>query len=390
MNAPLLLSGQSDYAAQMTDTPITANVSPGFEPVADVFEESFVAGEELGAAFAAFIDGERVVDLRGGWADRRRSRIWDAETIVPVYSTTKPIAALIVARLIDQGALDYDRPLADYWPEFGARGKDQITVAEVLSHQAGLPGFAEPIDPELWLNPPALSAALAELEPLWPRGDGSGYHPLSWGYLIGELVQRVAGRSLGTILREDICGPLEIDFHIGTPVSEHARCAEIKRPSAMPELGEIDALTRIAFLTKWAAPDRGGAAWREAEIPSANGHGHALSVAKLYGAYANRGRIGSQTLFSEESWQQLTKERCRGQDKILPFEISFAAGVMRNDQLVYGPNPNTLGHSGWGGSLGLGDPDRGLSAAYVMNRQSNILQGDPRAVRLVQALYGCL
>ena len=374
----------------MTDMPFTVNVAPGFEPVVDVFKASFEAGEELGASFAAYVEDNLVVEIFGGWKDRKKSIPWQADTLVPIYSTTKPIAALIAAMLVDHGKLNYERPVAEYWPEFAANGKDAITVAEALSHQGGLPGFTEPIDPALWLDPPVLSAELAKRAPMWTPGDGSGYHPLTWGYLIGELVRRVSGRSLGTILREDICEPLGIDFHIGTPASEHARAADIKRPTALPELGKINAPTRVAFLEKWSAPDRGGAIWRETEIPSANGHGTAASTAKLYGAYANKGRIGDHRLFSEETWYQLTDERCRGQDRVLPFEITFAAGVMRNDQFVYGPNPNTLGHSGWGGSLGFGDPDAGVSGAYVMNRQSNILQGDPRAVRLVSGLYECL
>ena len=374
----------------MTDTPITVSTSPEFEPVADVFRDNFVSGDELGAGFAVYQDDELIIDIKGGWADRKRTRLWDEQTIVPVYSTTKPIAALVAAMLVDQELLNYETPVAHYWPEFGAAGKEAITVGEALSHQGGLPGFISPIDPALWLDPHKLSEELAKVSPMWAPGDGSGYHPLTWGYLIGELVRRVAGRSLGTILREDICEPLGIDFQIGTPPSSHDRIAEIKRPTALPELGEHNEATRAAFLTKWAAPDRGGAIWREIEIPSANGHGTAASTARLYGAYANKGKIGGQPLFSDETWYQLTNERCRGNDRVLPFEITFAAGVMRNDQYVYGPNPNTLGHSGWGGSLGFGDADTGLSGAYVMNRQSNILQGDPRARHLIDAVYECL
>ena len=374
----------------MSTHTITENAGSGYETVIDVFRATFEAGEELGAAFAVYRGDELVVDIHGGWADRKQTRPWGNQTIVPVYSTTKPIAALVAAMLVDQGMLDYEKPVAHYWPEFSENGKEAITVAEALSHQGGLSGFADPIDPGLWLDPPALSAELAKVAPLWTPGDGSGYHPLTWGYLIGELVRRAAGRSLGTILREDVCGPLSIDFQIGTPASDHHRVAEIKRPTALPELGEMNDATRAAFMTKWAAPDRGGAIWREIEIPSANGHGTAVSTARLYSAYANKGVIGEQRLFSEETWYKLTDERCRGQDRVLPFEITFAAGVMRNDQLIYGPNPNTLGHSGWGGSLGFADPDAGISGAYTMNRQSNILQGDPRARRLIKALYECL
>lgn len=374
----------------MSDYTITGFTAPGFEPVRDAFEQNFSEDLELGAGFSALIDGEIVVNLQGGWADKAQTKAWDAETLVPVFSTTKAIAALVIGMLVDRGLIDYDHPFAEYWPDFAAHGKGDVTVAEALSHQAGLAGFLEPIDPALWLDPPALAAKLADTAPMWPLGTGSGYHPLSWGYLAGELVQRAAGKSLGTILREEVCAPLDIDFWIGTPASEHDRAAELKRPNALADLGEITEIKRAAFLQKWSAPNRGGAIWRETEIPSANGHGTALSVAQLYGAYALKGRIFGKTLFSEKTWTELTKSRVHGPNKVLPFTLSFGAGMMRNSVRAFGPNPETLGHSGWGGSAGLGDPDRHLSAAYVMNKQSNILLGDPRSQRLFEALYGCL
>lgn len=372
----------------MTDFPISGRVAPGFEPVLTEFKENFEAGDELGAGFAVWLGDELIVNLYGGFTDRKRDSLWAADTLVPVYSTTKPISALVVALALDgtNGNATYNTPVSAVWPEFGAHGKSAVTIAEMLSHQAGLPGFVDPIDPELWLDPPALAARLAHEPPMWTPGEGSGYHPLSWGYLAGELVQRIAGQSLGTILRDRVTGPNDIDFWIGLPASEHDRVAELKRPNAMPMLGDLNEFNRTAFLTKWAAAKRGGAIWKEIEIPSANGHGTAVATAKLYGAYAGTLDIGLST----ETLTGLTKLRTSGQDRVLPYEIDFAAGVMRNAQGVYGPNPGSFGHSGWGGSLAFGDPDRGLSAAYVMNQQSNILQGDPRARRLVQALYGCL
>jgi len=180
----------------MTDYPISGHVAAGFEPVRDAFEERFNAGEELGAGFAAWLGDEPVVDLVGGFADRQKSKPWSGETLVPVYSTTKPISSFIMAMVIDRtgGDVTYDTPVSAIWPEFAAAGKDKVTIAEALSHQAGLPGFVEPIDPELWLDPLALAARLAEEPPMWSPGDGSGYHPLTWGYLAGELVLRIAGQ----------------------------------------------------------------------------------------------------------------------------------------------------------------------------------------------------
>lgn len=374
----------------MSDYPISGFVAPGFEPVREVFEANFVEDTELGAGFSAFLDGDLIVNLQGGWADRKKEKIWDEETIVPVYSTTKPIAALVLASVIEALPAGYETAVADVWPQFGQNGKGGVTIAEMVSHQAGVPGFVDPIDPGLWLDPPACAEALAGLAPIWTPGTAHGYHPLSWGYLIGEVVRLIEGRSLGTLLREDIAGPAGVDFQIGTPEPDHNRVAEIMRPRALPELGEINEATKAAFLTKWSAPDRGGALWREIEIPSANGIGTAKAVAELYGIYAHGGTLAGRRVISDSAFEALTESRVKGQDLVLPYITEFAAGVMRNNLGLYGPNPDTLCHSGWGGSLALGDPDRLLSAAYVMNRQSNRLQADPRATRLIQALYGCL
>lgn len=374
----------------MTATPISGFTAPGFEFVRDVFEANFTEDKELGAGFSAYLDGDLIVDLHGGYADRKKQTAWSERTVVPIFSTTKPIAALVLARVIDALPAGFETPVADVWPEFAANGKDAVTIAEMVSHQAGLPGFAEPVDPTLWLDPEACAAALAALPPLWSPGTAHGYHPLSWGYLIGEVVRRIDGRSLGTILREEIAGPAEIDFQIGTPEADHSRIAEIMRPRALPDLGELNEATKIAFLKKWSAPDRGGAIWREIEIPSANGIGAAKAVAQLYGIYAHGGLLNGTRIISEAAFDALTQSRVKGQDLVLPYITEFAAGVMRNNLGLYGPNPDTLCHSGWGGSLAFGDPDRQLCAAYVMNRQSNSLQADPRATQLVQAIYGCL
>ena len=221
----------------MTEFPISGHVSEGFEPVRDEFEANFSDDKELGAGFSAILNGELIIDLRGGWVDRKKTRVWDENTIVPVYSTTKPIAALILAKIIDQLPAGYETRVADIWPEFEVNGKETITLGEMVSHQAGLTGFVEPVDPALWLDPAACVVAIAELEPIWEPGSEHGYHPLTWGYLIGEVVRRIDGRSLGTILREEIAGPAGIDFQIGTPEEHLDRVADIMRPRAVPDLG---------------------------------------------------------------------------------------------------------------------------------------------------------
>ncbi|MBI1399785.1 serine hydrolase domain-containing protein [Hyphomonas sp.] len=376
--------------ADIAPFPLSGFVAPGFEPVEEAFAENFAHGDEQGAGFAVILDGEVVVDLNGGWADRAGTRPWDARTLVPVYSTSKGISALVLAMATEALPAGYETPVAEVWPEFAAAGKGAVTIGEVASHQAGLPGFAEEIDPALWLDPPACAGALAELAPMWPPGSAHGYHPLTWGYLVGEIVARITGRTLGTILREDICAPLGIDFQIGLPEADHARVAEILRPKALADLGEITPARRAAFVSKWSAPDRGGAIWREIEIPSANGHGTASAAATLYNAYAHVGLIGGKRLMRPATFETLITPRVDGPDLVLPLTTRFGAGIMHNSYKSFGPFEDGLGHCGWGGSLAIASPSRGLTCAYVMNRQSNILVGDPRAVRLVETVAGCL
>lgn len=361
-------------------------VAKGFERVRDAFVENFADGGENGAAFAVCIANEPVVNIWAGFADRAQTRPWTRDTLAPVHSTTKPIAALIVAMLVDQGKLNYDQSVSAVWPEFSAEGKDQVTLAQALSHQAGVPGFPERIDTTLWLDPPALSAALARLKPLWTPGTACGYHAATYGYIAGEMVRRVSDRSLGAMLRDDICAPMEIDFWIGLPDAEHDRVAEQQLPKTLPDLGPVNDAKRAAFLVPWAGP-RPDAAWRRAEIPSANGHGTALAVAQLFSAYANAGKIGDLRLLDPGVFSELTAQRINADDLVMPFRMSWAAGVMINNNKIYGPNNRTLAHAGRGGSFGLGDPARGLSAGYVMNRLAPALQTDERGQRLIRALY---
>lgn len=368
----------------------SGHVAKGFEPVREAFERNFEDDLELGAGFAAFVGEEKIVDLFGGYMDRARTQPWTDQTICPIYSTTKPTAALVIATLVDRGMIDYDAPLAGYWPEFAANGKGGFTVAEVLSHQGGLPGFPDPVDPNIWLDPRATADALAEMAPMWKPGEGSGYHPLTWGYIAGELVGRVDGRSLGTVLKEDICAPLGVDYRIGTPDSEHPRCAQMMKPKEITKFGERNDALKAAFLSPWSAPNRSATEWRRVEIPSANGHGTAAAVAEIYSAFARKGMIDGKRIISEQTWNELSKERVSGPDRILPGRVAFGAGVMRNLPLIYGPNPETLCHSGWGGSGAFGDPATGLAAAYVMNRQGSHLLEDARRSRIIDALYACL
>ncbi|MDP9102996.1 MAG: beta-lactamase family protein [Pseudomonadota bacterium] len=367
-------------------------LSPAFEPLKRQFNAHFEDGKELGARFTVVKDGEVVFDAWNGFADRARTSPFSDRTLTPVFSTTKAVAAIMVARLVDAGRLAYDQPVAEVWPEFAQGGKAAVTVEQALSHQAGLPGFLEKMDPADWFDWDLICAKLAAMKPMWKVGAHSGYHAVTYGYLAGEIFRRVDGRTMGRALAEDIAGPLGLDLFIGLPDPEFPRVAELEKPHSTPNFGRITDATRAAFLTPWAAPGgRGGDVWRRAEIPSANGHTTANSMARLMGALATDGTLDGRTILSPEGIKGLTRQRIRGEDLVLPFDLSWGAGVMRNSAFApYGPNPDSFGHSGWGGSCAFADPGHGVAMAYVMNKQSAQLIGDDRAVALIKAAYACL
>lgn len=371
---------------------ISGIAAPRFAAVKDTFAASFAAGEELGARFTLVEAGEVVLDLWAGHADRRRTKPFDDRTLTPVFSTTKALAALLMARLVDQAKLDYRQTVASVWPEFAANGKASIAIEQMLSHQAGLPGFPEPMDPAEWFDWDHICAKLAGMAPLWPPGTASGYHPITFGYLAGEVFRRVEGRTMGTALRQDLAEPFGLDLWIGLPDSEFDRVAELQRPSALPNFGDHNAATTAAFLTPWSSPaGRGQAEWRRMEIPSANGHCTAHALARLMGALANDGWLDGEAILSPALIAEASRERIRGQDLVLPFEMSWAAGFMRNEAVhPWGPGNLTFGHSGWGGSCAFADPERRLGGAYVMNKQSTDLLGDQRPRRLIEAAYASL
>lgn len=373
-------------------TEIHGDCHDRFTSLHAVFAEAFAAEEELGARFTFVVDGEVVADLWGGHADRAGTRAFDEHTLTPVFSTTKAIAAILIARLVDQGRLAYDQPVAEVWPEFAQGGKGAITVAQVMSHQAGLPGFLEPMDAALWFDWAAICDRLAAMAPMWPPGTASGYHAITFGYLAGEIFRRVDGRTMGQAVRDDLARPFGLDLWIGLPEAEDGRVAELDRPKELPDFGEINEARRAAFLLRWSAPPgRGGPGWRRAEIPSANGHATARDLARLMGALAGDGRLDGRYLLSREVIAEASRERISGLDLVLPYRMSWGAGFMRNAGLaIYGPAQDSFGHSGWGGSCVFADPDRAVAGAYVMNRQSSLLLGDPRARRLIDGAYACL
>jgi CubicO group peptidase (beta-lactamase class C family) len=377
----------------MTDRPIINGHCPDrFSAVREVFSSHFSAGEEIGARFALADRGQIMIDLYAGHADRARTRPFDQQTLTPVFSTTKLMAALMIARLVDQGHLAYDQRVSSIWPAFAAEGKGAITIAQILSHQAGLCGIAEEFDPALWFDWDAICGKLAAMAPLWEPGTASGYHPITVGYLVGEIFRRVDGRTLGSALREDIAEPHDLDLWIGLPEREHGRCAEMQRPMGLANLGEMTQPRRLAFGTRWSAPSgRETAQWRQCEIPSGNGHATAPALARIMALLADDGQLDGQALLSPGTAAEVMQERISGPDLVLPRRVSWAAGPMRNSvDPAFGPSASIVGHYGWGGSCAFADPATGLSGAYVMTRQSTHLVADPRATALIQAVYGCL
>jgi CubicO group peptidase (beta-lactamase class C family) len=367
-------------------------VSDRLRPLADRFIANLSSGRELGARFTLVERGEVIFDLWGGFADRARTRPFDADTLAPLFSTTKAVAALLIARLVDQGRLSYDQRVAEVWPEFAAAGKGAITVGEVMSHQDGLAGLHGPMQPADWYDWALVTARLAAMAPLWPPGTASGYHPITYGFTAGEIFRRVDGRTMGRALREDLAAPFGLDLWIGLPDSEIGRIAEMERPHRFADFGPLTEVKRLAFLKPWSSPGGAGAeAYRRAEIPSANGHGTALALARLMNAMACGGQLDGRRVLERATVQAASAERIAGRDLVLPFDVSWAAGFLRNPpNMFYGPGPDSFGHSGWGGSCVFADPERGLSGAYVMNKQSPELIGDPRAVELISTAYACL
>lgn len=382
----------------MTDVApeISGICPPRFAGVKDAFARNFTDApeglNEQAARFSVVIAGETVVDLWAGHADTARTRPFSENTLVPVFSTGKAVMALLMASAVQRGKLAYEEKVAHLWPAYGANGKADVTVAQMLSHQDGLPGFSDPVDPAIWFDRKAVLERLAAQAPMWTPGLASGYHPITVGYLANEVHRLADGRTLGRALRQDFANPFELDLWIGLPESEHGRVAQLRKPSRAPDLGPIDAIKTAAFLDKGSAPGgRGSAEWRSIEIPSANLHGTALALARIMGVFANGGLLDGLTVLSPAVLAEATRERIAGPDKVLPFDIHWAAGLMRNEGLnIFGPNPGALGHCGWGGSCVMADPAEKLSAAYAMTRQSPHLIGDPRAGRLIDALYSAL
>lgn len=371
--------------------PISGSALPPFDGVRDAFVKNLENGDDLGAAFAVFINGEKAVDLIGGYADRARQEPWTEETLACLYSSGKAAVAMLIARAVTDGLLDYDAPVAELWPEFAQAGKGAITVAQALSHQGGLCGFAEEMPPEEWLDGEAIAARLAAMAPLWPPGSASGYHPQTFGFIANEIHRRATGRTIGAALRQDFCEPFDLNLFCGMREDEIARAAYMPKPPRAPDLGPITRLKEYAFLMPWSAPARvAREAWMAAELPASNTHADARSLAEIVQPLANGGLFRGERILSSDAVEQALAERISGDDLVLPFHLSWAAGLMRNVNGHFGPSPGAYGHAGFGGSAVVIDPAHGLTAAYVMNKMSPYLVGDPRSLALIKAVYDAL
>jgi CubicO group peptidase (beta-lactamase class C family) len=373
-------------------TAVEGTCAPRFAAVRDAFVANFEAGREVGASFAATLDGEPIVDLWGGHADAARSRPWGRDTIVNVFSTTKAMTTLVAHMCVDRGLLDLDAPVARYWPEFAAAGKGAIPVRQVMSHTAGLAGLTPHLPTEALFDWTRMTDALAAEAPWWPPGSRSGYHAMTFGYLVGELVRRVTGVTLGTFFRDEVARRLGADFHIGLPASEDGRVAEMVAPprgEAALTL-DTDSLAGRVLSNPPLRPDAANRAeWRRAEIPAANGHGNARSVARVLAALALGGTLAGTRLLREETLRRAIEEQCHGKDLVLGRTFRWGVGFMlTSPEMPFGPNPHIFGHGGWGGSLGFADLDARVSWAYVMNRMSPGTTGDARAAGMIAALYG--
>jgi CubicO group peptidase (beta-lactamase class C family) len=379
-----------------------------FKGVADVLAANLESGEDVGASVAVFQDGELVVDMWGGWVDQAHTRPWERDTITNVWSNTKTVSALAALVLVDRGLLDLDTPVATYWPEFAANGKESIEVRHILSHTSGVAGWDLPVTMDDVYDPVVSTQKLAAQAPWWEPGTAGGYHALSIGHLVHELVHRTTGLSLGQFVAQEIAGPLGADFHIGLPQSEDHRISPLILPPPGPafdgELMEIDEesvgykLTVAGLATDPATT--WDVRWRRSEFCGAgNGHGNARSLARVQSVVGNGGEIDGVRLLSEETCARIFQEHAKGTDLYLGLPIRWGVGYALSypEAFPYLPDGRVCFWAGWGGSMVINDLDRKLTFAYVMNRmEPGILGtytgivGGVRAEALIRATYAAL
>ncbi|MER5185218.1 serine hydrolase domain-containing protein [Streptomyces sp. NPDC002896] len=379
---------------------LQGTAADGFEAVRDAFAANFTQLGERGAAVVVYQDGHPVVDLWGGTADADTpeggGRPWTEDTGQILRSATKGVAATVLLLLADRGRIDLDAPVRDYWPEFGAAGKEHITVRQLLSHQAGVAALNTPLTAAQAGDGITGPAAVAAQRPLWEPGTAHGYHAQTFSWLVGELVRRVDGRSLGTVLAEDVTDLLGLDLWIGLPEDQQdrvGRIAAVEPPAPRDgtlrmrprrEVAEAytdpNSITRRAFGTVSPSPDENDPAWRAAELPGSNGIATARGLAGLYAALGE-GRILTPRMLTEARTEQAA-----GRDQVLLARTRFGLGFMLHSPASPMSSRAAFGHPGRGGSLAFADPELGIAFAYVTNGMQPTVTSDPRAQSLVRAV----
>lgn len=368
---------------------IEGTVAHKFEPVRKVFERLW-QDVEVGASLCVIRQGETIVDLWGGHQDRDSRTPWQADTLVNVYSTTKGMVALALACLVEDGQLDYQRPVIDYWPEFGAEQKFEVTIAQLISHQSGLYRFNPAVAVDDLYDFQKMAFNLASQAPAWTPGAQFAYHSISWGYLAGKIISVITGLTPGQYIAERIAGPLNADFYLGLTDALQARCATLIGPNharkKMPQRQAPQLKQRLKTADPIITPfrDACSVAWRRAEIPASNGHASAAGLAACFNA-----ALDGQ-LFSEMTLRQATAEVTNGEiDQVLGYPVRRAMGfILSCDDVWLGPSERAFGHTGTGGSIAFADPDEGISFAYVMNQLHS--NGGSRSRLLIESLYQCL
>jgi CubicO group peptidase (beta-lactamase class C family) len=375
---------------------VRGDVEEGFGAVADAFARNFTDHSDVGAACCVYRDGAPVVDIWGGLADRDTRREWARDTIVITFSSTKGATAVCANRLIQEGRLDPEAPVAQYWPEFAANGKAEITVGMVLSHRAGLAAVDGDFTVDDIVAWDPIVEALAGQAPMWEPDSAHGYHSRTYGWLVGEIIRRITGLSPGAYFAKEVAEPLGLDFYIGLPEELEPRVATLYPAIQDPETEELvervlsDPSTMLGRVMGGPAGLRYDDRWntrplRAAEMPSSNGHGDARSLARMYAACM--GEVDGVRLLTDETVARATEVRSHGKDLVIGQPLSIGLGFMLAATFPPGVGPRSFGHAGAGGSLAFCDPDRGLAFAYVMNQmQLTMSELDPRAQGIVAAL----
>lgn len=390
--------------------PIEGAFDDRFQPVLDAFTENVRQEDEVGAAVSVVIDGRTVVDLWGGWRDGAMTTPWDAHSTVCMMSVAKGVTGIAFNMLVDRGDIDLDEPVATYWPEFAQNGKERIKVRWLLDHRAAIPVLTnDPMGPGGLLDRAAYVKALEVQEPLWEPGTRAAYHVHNQGFLLGEVMRRVTGLTVGPFVRAEIAGPLAAEYWIGgMSKAEQATVAEIMpnmnarlfaaKDVALPDAGKDwtgETLRPLAFRQNPDEPwhsTLNRPEWREVEVASGSGHGNARGVARIYGATVSPGTIGGVTLLSQGGLEAMITEQHNQTELMQERPYHQALGVLLNTPAaVYmGPNPRSFGHHGIGGSIGFGDPDARIGFSYCCNKLHSVGDNGPRARRLIDALYSVL